>query len=111
MRCKTGSSRSDTSSRLPPGKPPPVHSCHGLFTLPSSPEIVQLRESNVANNVTEEPEFEDPGYRALVEENVKLSVSNIANDPIMQAVCLSLVSLCSVAGTNLVLLALGCFQP
>ena len=54
-----------------------------------SPEIVQLRESNAANNVTEEPEFEDPGYRALVEENVKVSVSNIANDPIMQAVCSS----------------------
>lgn len=60
----------------------------GLFMLASSPEIVQLRESNAANNVTEEPKFEDPGYRALVEENVKVSVSNIANDPIMQGVCL-----------------------
>jgi len=57
-----------------------------LFILASSPEIVQLRESNVANNVTKEPEFQDPGYRALVEENVKVSVSNVANDPIMQAV-------------------------
>jgi len=56
--------------------------------LASSPEIVQLRESNAANNVTKEPEFANPGYRALVEENIKLSVSNIANDPIMRAVCL-----------------------
>jgi len=58
-----------------------------LFTLTSSPEIVKLRETYVANNITEEPEFEEPGYRALVEENVKESVSNIANDPVMQAVC------------------------
>jgi hypothetical protein len=82
-----------------------------LLTLASSPEIVQLRESNTANNVTEEPEFEDPGYRALVEENVKESVSSIANDPIMQAVCLFLTSLSLTIGTNLAFLALGCFQP
>jgi carbonic anhydrase len=66
-----------------------------LFTLASSPEIVKLRESNLASNVTEEPEFEDPGYRALVEENVKESVSNIANDPVMQAVCLFLCDPCA----------------
>jgi len=58
-----------------------------LFTPTPSPEIVKLRESNV----TTEPEFEDPGYRALVEENVKESVSNIANDPVMQAVCFFLI--------------------
>jgi hypothetical protein len=45
-----------------------------LLTLALSPEIVELRESNIANNVTEEPEFNDTGYRALVEENVKESV-------------------------------------
>jgi carbonic anhydrase len=45
-----------------------------LLTLALSPEIVESRESNIANNVTEEPEFNDPGYRALVEENVKESV-------------------------------------
>ena len=55
-----------------------------------------MREFNVANNVTKEPEFEDPGYRALVEENVKVSVSNIANDPVMQAVCLFLKYVSSV---------------
>ena len=60
--------------------------------LAFSPEIVQLRESNIANNVTEEPEFDDPGYRVLVEENVKESVCNIANDPAMLTVRLSLVS-------------------
>ncbi|KAF9652746.1 RNI-like protein [Thelephora ganbajun] len=39
--------------------------------LASSPEIIKLRESNGVNNVTKKPEYEDPGYRALVEENVK----------------------------------------
>ena len=90
MPCKTGSSRSGTFSRLRLGKLSlPLLPGYGLFTPGPSPEIVQLRESNAANNVTTEPKFEDPGYRALVEENVKVSVSNIANDPIMQAVCLS----------------------
>ena len=56
----------------------------------SSSEITKLREANLASNVTAEPEFENPGYRALVEENVKESISNIANDPVMQVVCLSL---------------------
>jgi len=55
-----------------------------IFQTSTRPEIVKLRESNTANNVTAEPEFEDPGYRALVEENVKESVSNVANDPVMQ---------------------------
>ena len=75
--------------------------------LASSPEIVQLRGSNI----TEEPEFENPGYRALVEENVKESVSNIVKDPVMQAVCLFPTLPSSVTGTSLALLALGCFQP
>ena len=57
----------------------------------SSSEIVKLREANLANNVTAEPEFEDPGYRALVEENAKESVSNIANDPVMRVVRLFLI--------------------
>ncbi|KAF9787795.1 carbonic anhydrase [Thelephora terrestris] len=56
-----------------------------LFQTSTRPEIVKLREFNTANNVTEEPEFGDPGYRALVEENVKESVCNIANDLVMQA--------------------------
>ena len=66
--------------------------------LALSSEIVELREFNIANNVTEEPEFDDAGYRALVEENVKQSVLNIVNDPVMQMVCLFLVP---ITGTNL----------
>jgi large subunit ribosomal protein L9e len=61
-----------------------IEPIRNLFQTSPRPEIVTLREFNAANNVTEEPEFEDPGYRALVEENVKDSVCNIANDPVMQ---------------------------
>lgn len=62
-----------------------IEPIRNLFQTSPRPEIVTLREFNAANNVTEEPEFEDPGYRALVEENIKDSVCNIANDPVMQA--------------------------
>lgn len=91
--CKTGLNRSGTSSRLRLGKLPfsPRAPVTGLLTFASSPEIVKLRESNAANNVTAEPEFEDPGYRALVEENIKESVSNVANDPVMQTVRLFVI--------------------
>jgi len=62
-----------------------IEPIRNLFQNSTRPEIVKLREFNTANNVTEEPEFDDPGYRTLVEENVKESVCNIANDPAMQA--------------------------
>lgn len=62
-----------------------IEPIRNLFQTSPRPEIAKLREFNAANNVTEEPEFEDLGYRALVEENVKESVCNIANDPVMQA--------------------------
>ena len=48
-----------------------------------SDEIVKLREYRAANSSAEAPQFEDPGFRALVEENVKDTVSRIANDGIM----------------------------
>jgi len=90
---KTGSNPSGTFSRLRLGKLPLLRraSVIGLLTLASSPEIVNLRESNATNNATAEPEFGDPGYRALVEENVKESVSNVANDPVMQTVRLFII--------------------
>lgn len=45
-----------------------IEPIRNLFQTSPRPEIAKLREFNAANNVTEEPEFEDPGYRALVEE-------------------------------------------
>ena len=62
----------------------PVHIL--AFGLVLSDEIVKLRESRAANASASAPAFGDPGYRALVEENVKNSVSGIVNSAIMQEV-------------------------
>lgn len=48
-----------------------------------SDEIVKLREYRAANPNAEAPGFNDTGFRALVEENVKKTVYSIANDTIM----------------------------
>jgi len=48
-----------------------------------SDEIVKLREYRAANPNAEPPKFEDPGFRALVEENVKNTVSRIAQGAVM----------------------------
>jgi hypothetical protein len=48
-----------------------------------SDEIVKLREYRKANPNAEPPKFEDPGFRALVEENVKNTVSRIAQGAVM----------------------------
>jgi hypothetical protein len=48
-----------------------------------SDEIVKLREYRAANPNAEAPKFEDPGFRALTEENVKNTVSRIASSAIM----------------------------
>lgn len=48
-----------------------------------SEEIVKLREYRAANPNAEPPKFEDPGFRALVEENVKNTVTRISEGPIM----------------------------
>ena len=51
--------------------------------LVSSDEIVKLREYRAANPSAEPPKFDDPGFRALVEENVKNTVTRIAQGPVM----------------------------
>jgi len=48
------------------------------------PEIVQYREANENNTAAEPPKYDNPAFRALVEENVKDSVFNIAVSPVMQ---------------------------
>jgi hypothetical protein len=59
-------------------------SIHPLaINLTLSDEIVQLREYRAANPNAGSPAFNDTGYRALVEENVKNSVWSISQDPIM----------------------------
>ena len=49
-----------------------------------SPEIVSYRQANGNNSSFGFPTFDDPAFRALVEENVKGSVSNIVNSTQMQ---------------------------
>lgn len=107
--CKTGLNRSGAFSRLQLGKLlfPYCTSVIGLFAFVSSSDVVKLGESNITNKVTTEPEFKDPGYRALIEEDVKESVSNIANDPVMQTVRLFFIL--AADHQYLALLALGCF--
>ena len=51
--------------------------------LVPSDEIVKLREYRAANPDAGPPKFEDPGFRALVEENVKNTVWSISQDSIM----------------------------
>jgi carbonic anhydrase len=54
------------------------------FESSTRPEIVALREKNKGNTTVEEPEVNEPGFRALVEENVKLTVSKIAENNIIK---------------------------
>ncbi|TFK26093.1 carbonic anhydrase [Coprinopsis marcescibilis] len=54
-----------------------------LFASSSRPEIVELRERIKGRTDVEEPENNEPGFRALVEENVKASVGRIAQDSII----------------------------
>ena len=69
-------------SSLP--SPSILRSVHVLaIGLAFSDEIVKLRDYRAANPNADPPKFEDPGFRALVEENVKNTVSHVANGAIM----------------------------
>jgi len=52
-----------------------------LFRTSDRPEIVELRTENVNWTDIEEPKINEPGYHALVEENVKASVRRIVTNP------------------------------
>lgn len=54
------------------------------FANSSRPEIVAFRDANQNNTNVDYPKFDDPAFRALVEENVKGSVFNIITSPQMQ---------------------------
>ncbi|KAH6904505.1 carbonic anhydrase [Coprinopsis sp. MPI-PUGE-AT-0042] len=53
-----------------------------LFQSSKRSEIVQLREK-IGNSTVGVPDVREPGYRALVEENVKVTVERIAKDYII----------------------------
>ncbi|KAL4259092.1 Carbonic anhydrase [Pleurotus pulmonarius] len=48
-----------------------------LYLNSDRPEIVQLREENRRKEPVPTPELHEPGFRALVEENVKVNVERI----------------------------------
>jgi len=54
-----------------------------VFAKSTRPEIVELREKISGQSVVEEPEIKEPGFRALVEENVKAGVARIATDSVL----------------------------
>lgn len=53
------------------------------FSSSNRSEIVSFREANEGKTTVELPKFEDPAFRALIEENVKVSVSNIVASAVM----------------------------
>lgn len=53
------------------------------FETSTRAEIVDMRNRLAGQTNIPEPEIQDPGFRALVEENVKASVKNIAASTIM----------------------------
>jgi carbonic anhydrase len=50
----------------------------------SRPEIFLHREANKNKTTVDPPKFDDPAFRALVEENVKDSLFNIVISPVMR---------------------------
>lgn len=57
--------------------------CALAICLVFSDEIVKLREYRAANPDAGPPMFGDPGFRALVEENVKNTVSRVVQEPVI----------------------------
>ncbi|KIO33564.1 hypothetical protein M407DRAFT_231674 [Tulasnella calospora MUT 4182] len=62
-----------------------VQPIRALYENSNRTEIVQLREANAAKEKVEEPEYDEPGFRALVEENAKHSADMIFADPVIKA--------------------------
>jgi carbonic anhydrase len=55
-----------------------------LYLTSNRSEIVQLRNQNQQLKSVPEPDVNDPGYRALVEENVKINVGRIVDASIIR---------------------------
>jgi carbonic anhydrase len=66
-----------------------------LYLSSNRTEIVEMRDANLAREargeLVEEPDRREPGFRALVEENVKRQVTAIAKSSLIVNVSLSLV--------------------
>ncbi|KJA12997.1 hypothetical protein HYPSUDRAFT_50052, partial [Hypholoma sublateritium FD-334 SS-4] len=54
-----------------------------IFRTSTRTEIVELRTKLGNSTTIEEPDIKEPGFRALVEENVKAGVARIAADSVI----------------------------
>jgi len=83
-----------TSDVLPRAAPPDAQETPGdaaidqwiepitqIYLTSNRSEIVALRKENAGKSPIPAPALTNPGFRALVEENVKASVANIVADP------------------------------
>lgn len=52
-----------------------------LYLSSNRSEIVALREANAGKTTVDAPDVTDLGFRALIEENVKVSVANLVAEP------------------------------
>ena len=63
-----------------------------LYLQSNRTEIVEMREQNLAieaeGGTVPEPEIREPGFRALVEENVKLGVKRLSESSVISNVSL-----------------------
>jgi len=61
-----------------------------LYLQSNRTEIVESREKNLAieaeGGTVPEPDIKDPGFRALVEENVKLGVKRLSESSVISNV-------------------------
>ncbi|KAF9485103.1 carbonic anhydrase, partial [Pholiota conissans] len=69
-----------------------------IFRTSSRSEIVELRTKVQGQTLIEEPDIKEPGFRALVEENVKVGVSRIAASSVISNHYAALAALASEGG-------------
>ena len=67
-----------------------------LYLQSNRTEIAEMREKNLAieaeGGTVPEPEIREPGFRALVEENVKLGVKRLTESSVISNVSFALLS-------------------
>ncbi|KAF8068972.1 carbonic anhydrase [Lyophyllum atratum] len=54
-----------------------------LYATSTRPEVVAMRKKNKSFTTVKEPKIRGPGFRALIEENVKMSVNRVATSRII----------------------------
>lgn len=60
-----------------------INPIRALYATSTRPEVVAMRKKNKSLTTIKEPELQDPGFRALIEENVKINVNRVATSKII----------------------------